>query len=59
MAQLKMVVVEKNQDAFSGRFSGEMVDGRAYTVSLTKITDATTEIAIRVGLGDRRVGLSY
>ena len=58
LEQLNMVVEEEKKDAFSGKFSGEMVDGRAYTVSLTRVTDATTEIAVRVGLGDRDVSES-
>ncbi len=55
LANLDMVVVEENNDAFSGSFSGKMADGRDYTVSLDKVTDETTEIAVRVGLGDRDV----
>lgn len=55
LANLNMEVVEANSDAFSGRFTGKMGDGRDYTISLTKVTDETTEIAVRVGLGDRDV----
>lgn len=58
LMQLDMVVVEESKDAFSGRFVGQMVDDRDYTVSLTKVSDDRTEIAVRVGLGDREVSES-
>ena len=55
LAYLGLVTIDQKRDAFFGRFDGEMADGRDFTVSLTKITDNTTEIGVRIDLGDRSV----
>ena len=32
-----------------------MADGREFNINLTKVTADTTEVAIRIGMGDREV----
>ncbi|WP_319560696.1 DUF3568 family protein [Marispirochaeta sp.] len=52
---LDMKADRKEYDAFSGVLKGTMADGRDFNISLTKVTAETTEVAIRIGMGDRKV----
>ena len=45
----------EEHDAFSGTLKGTMADGRDFAIALTKVTDRKTEVAIRIGLGDRKI----
>lgn len=55
LQQLGMKPDLEQHDAFSGTLKGKMADGREFNIAVTKVTDARTEIAIRIGLGDRKV----
>ncbi|TVQ41428.1 MAG: DUF3568 family protein [Spirochaetaceae bacterium] len=52
---LDMKTSVEEQDAFSGNLKGTMADGREFTIRLAKVTEQTTEVAVRIGLGDRDV----
>ncbi|WP_321992435.1 DUF3568 family protein [Marispirochaeta aestuarii] len=52
---LDMKAQEEEHDAFSGVLKGTMADGREFNISLTKVTPETTEVAIRIGMGDQKV----
>ena len=52
---LDMKAQEEEHDAFSGVLKGTMADGREFNISLTKVTPETTEVAIRIGMGDQEV----
>lgn len=53
--QLDMKADIEDSDAFSGKLKGVMADGRDFTISLTKVTERTTEVGTRIGLGDQVV----
>jgi len=52
---LDMKTTVEEQDAFSGNLKGTMADGREFVIRLSKVTEQTTEVAVRIGLGDRDV----
>lgn len=52
---LDMKAQKAEHDAFSGVLKGTMADGREFNISLTKVTPETTEVAIRIGMGDQEV----
>ncbi len=53
LQQLGMKPDVEQHDAFSGALKGKMADGREFIIAVTRVTDTRTEIAIRIGLGDR------
>jgi hypothetical protein len=55
LQQLGMKPDVEQHDAFSGALKGKMADGREFNIAVTKVTDTRTEVAIRIGLGDRKV----
>jgi len=44
----------EQHDAFGGVLKGTMADGREFAIAVTRVTDSKTEVAIRIGLGDRK-----
>jgi hypothetical protein len=55
LQQLGMKPDVEQHDAFSGALKGTMADGREFNIAVTKVSDGRTEVAVRIGLGDRKV----
>jgi hypothetical protein len=43
----------EEHDGINGLFKGEMADTRVFTVTVSRVADTRTEVAIRIGLGDK------
>ena len=55
VAELGMVADVEQHDAFSGSLKGTTADGKDFTISLSRVTQETTEVAIRIGrVGNRK-----
>lgn len=55
LQQLGIKADVEQHDAFSGALKATMADGRELSIAVTRVADTKTEVAIRVGLGDRRI----
>ena len=55
LQQMGMKADIDQHDAFSGSLKGTMADGKEFNVTVTKVTVARTEVAIRIGLGDKKI----
>jgi len=58
LQQVGMKPDVERHDAFGGVLKGKMADGREFAIELTRVTDNKTEVAIRIGLGDRKASQS-
>jgi hypothetical protein len=55
LQQMGMTADIDRHDAFSGSLKGTMADGKEFNVVVTRVTDTRTEVAIRIGLGDKKI----
>ncbi|WP_319416636.1 DUF3568 domain-containing protein [Marispirochaeta aestuarii] len=55
LQSLDLKTDEEEFDAFTGVLKGNMADGREFYINLKKVTAETTEVAIRIGMGDQKV----
>ena len=58
LQQVGMKPDVERHDAFGGVLKGTMADGRDFAIELTRVADNKTEVAIRIGLGDRKASQS-
>jgi hypothetical protein len=54
LQQVGMKPDVERHDAFGGVLRGAMADGREFAIALTRVSDSKTEVAIRIGLGDKK-----
>ena len=55
LLQMGMKAAIDRHDAFSGSLKGTMADRREFVIAVSRVTDTRTEVAIRIGLGDKKV----